>query len=335
MTPFYKIRLLLYLLTPLFLFIAMGLVVVSFAIHEFKSKGPLEETRTLIIPHGTSTVEIARLLEKEGIIKHASIFLAAAKTLYKSTHLRAGEYEFAAHISPKEIMEMCIEGKTVKRKFTVPEGLTTYEIIKLIIKEETLHGEVEEWPETTPYGEGELLPETYIYSYGDGKMPFLKRLRKAQEELITELWADRASGLPFKTPEEAVILASIVEKETGKKDERGRVASVFINRLRKGMKLQADPTVIYSITMGKKELERSLTKRDLANTSPYNTYVHTGLPPGPITNPGKAALSATLKPPKTDDIFFVSDTEGGHFFASNLAEHNRNVEKYRSLLVKE
>jgi UPF0755 protein len=216
-------------------------------------------------------------------------------------------------------------GRTVVRKLTVPEGLTTAEIVGLVATADGLDGEV---PEKLP-SEGELLPDTYHFSFGDGRAQMLQRMANEMRRTMAELWPARAEGLPFQTPYEALVLASIVEKETAIGSERARVAAVFVNRLRRGMKLDADPTVIYAVTHGQRPLGRELTRADLQIDDPYNTYRNVGLPPGPIANPGRAAMEAALNPANTDDIYFVADGSGGHVFARTYDEHLRNVAKWR------
>lgn len=298
---------------------------------QFDSAGPSAEARTVFIPRGTGEKGIAEILEREGLIEYPLVFLFAKRLVgeARGASLKAGEYEFAAHSSPREIMDKMIRGDTVKRRVTVAEGLTTREILALVREAEGLQGDIPEELASLP--EGKLLPETYFYSWGDTREELVRRMMAAMDQAVEEAWARRGDDLPFETPEEAVVLASIVEKETGVASERPRVAGVFINRLKKKMLLQSDPTVIFAITKGEAPLGRPLSRADLETQSDYNTYVKVGLPPGPIANPGKASLHAAVSPAPTRDLYFVADGSGGHAFAETLDEHNRNVAKLRKL----
>jgi len=240
--------------------------------------------------------------------------------------LRAGEFAFPAHVSPVEAAEILKAGKTVVRKVTFPEGLTSFEIVDILNRTEGLTGDVALIP-----GDGALLPETYHFSYGDSREGLIERMSLKMQEALETLWVERDEDLPLKRMDDAVVLASIVEKETGLHAERPLVAAIFINRLRKGMRLQSDPTVVYALTEGKGELDRALTRQDWKIESPYNTYRINGLPPGPIANPGLASLQAVFHPAKTKDLYFVADGTGGHVFAETLKEHNRNVAQWRRI----
>lgn len=226
----------------------------------------------------------------------------------------------------REVMDKLERGDTLVRRLTVPEGLTSREVAALLEQAEGLVGSMTEVPE-----EGSLLPETYHYSHGDSREGLIARMSEALDETLEALWRSRAGDLPLASPREALILASIVEKETGVPQERPLVASVFVNRLRKGMRLQSDPTVAYGLTLGGQPLDRPLTKKDLAQSTPYNTYLIQGLPPGPIASAGKAALEAVLAPADTELLYFVADGSGGHAFARSLEEHNRNVASWRRI----
>jgi UPF0755 protein len=224
---------------------------------------------------------------------------------------------------------MLVSGKSVLHRITIPEGLTVRQVLDRIKQEEVLVGDINE-----NILEGYLLPETYFFTYGDKRQMIIDRMHKNMQTTINELWEKRSDNLPFKTKEEALTLASIIEKETGIDSERKKVAAVFINRLKKGMKLQADPTTIYAVTSGKIDLNRSLSKKDLMIESPFNTYYSFGLPPHPIANPGKASIEAALNPASTKDLFFVVSIDGaGHKFSDNLTEHNNNVREYRSKVL--
>lgn len=317
-------------LLSLFLLSLAGLAVIGgLAVHHYLNAGPLDESKIVLIERGKGVNAIARKLKTEGVIEQPLLFNVIARL---QTSLKAGEYEFPAQISMAEVIKMMEEGAVFDRKITIPEGLTSYQIVKLLKAREDLEGEIKNLPK-----EGSLLPDTYHFVKGETRSQKILQMQAAMTKALDELWEKRADNLPIKTKKEAVILASIVEKETGVAKERERVAGVFINRLRKSMPLQTDPTVIYAITKGKiKEggkgpLGRRLLRKDLDIESPYNTYKNAGLPPGPIANPGYAALKATLNPEENDYIFFVADGTGGHVFAKTLTEHNRNVAKWRQI----
>lgn len=306
--------------------ILVGALVVILGWSRYTLPGPLSETRTVVIPRGAGVNDIARQLWRAGVIAEPYSFQLGTRIDDTAGRLRSGEYAFTAAISPRDAANLLAIGKTVIRRVTLAEGLTTSQMIALVAAAEGLEGDIGEIP-----GEGEFLPETYFYSWGDARRQIVTRGRRAMSELVAELWAKRAPDLPLRTPAEAVTLASIVEKETSIGEERPRVAAVFINRLRIGMKLQADPTVIYGITQGRGPLDRPISRTDLETGHRWNTYVITGLPPTPIANPGRASLEAVLRPLQSDEIYFVADGTGRHVFAKTLAEHNRNVARLREL----
>jgi len=295
------------------------------SLEKFREPGPLAQPATVAIEPGEGPRRIAERLLAANVIDNRLLFLAALRISGDGSKLKAGEFAFDAAVSMEAAIAQIVAGRTVVRRLTVPEGLTTAAILNLINAAPALEGETQDVPE------GALLPETYHYSLGDKRWELVRRMRQAMRAAVRELWPGRARDLPIATPEEAVILASIVEKETAVASERARVAGVFVNRLRIGMRLQSDPTVIYAVTGGKTELGRPLSKSDLAMDSPYNTYRNKGLPPGPIANPGRAALAAVLNPMQTNELYFVADGTGGHAFAETLAEHNRNVRRWRKL----
>ncbi len=319
-------RLFLYLCFVLpILLIAVGLGAM-WVMDQVERPGPLAEEKSLIIPRGAGVAAIAAQLESEGVVDDAMVFRAGVRLAKASRALRAGEFAFPAGVSVEAAIEILRSGETVVHRLTVPEGLTSREIVALVKGAELLSGEIAELP-----AEGSLLPDTYHFARGDDRGELVARMHLAQADLLAAIWKERAENLPISSPEEAIILASIVEKETGLAEERGLVAGVFINRLNKKMRLQSDPTVVYGVTMGKAPLGRPLSRKDLKTDTPYNTYTIPGLPPGPIANPGRAALEAVLQPTKTDHLYFVADGSGGHAFAKTLAQHNRNVAKWRKL----
>ncbi len=294
----------------------------------FEAKGPLTATTVVVVPNAAGTGAIADLLEKKGVISDASTFAMAVKLGGQAEKLKAGEYEFEPGISMREVADEITDGRTVQHRITFPEGWSSDQIVHRLLDDQILTGKIVAIPD-----EGSLLPETYSYSRGSTtREQILDQMKKAMERRVADVWAHRTPGLPLASAKEMVILASIVEKETGKADERPRVAAVFINRLRKGMRLETDPTVLYGLYGGKAWLEgRTITRTDLASATPYNTYRIAGLPPGPICNPGRAALEAVANPSRTDELFFVADGTGGHVFARTLDEHNRNVQRWRTI----
>ncbi|MBX9759267.1 MAG: endolytic transglycosylase MltG, partial [Beijerinckiaceae bacterium] len=240
--------------------------------------------------------------------------------------IKAGEYEVPAHTSMQALVELLQSGKVVQRRLTIPEGMTTPEVLELVRKTEALTGDI-----TLDVKEGDLLPETYFYSRDDTRDGLLLRMKEAMEKALDEAWRKRAAGLPLANKREALILASMIEKETAVPAERTRVAAVFINRLRRRMKLESDPTTIYGLTEGKAPLGRDLTRADLQSNTPFNTYVIAALPRGPICNPGRASIVAATNPARDRSLYFVADGQGGHAFATTLLEHNRNVERWRQI----
>ena len=292
---------------------------------DYTAPGPLAQSRIVVLPHGAGLSRVARALAEAGVVAHRWTFVAGAVVDGKAGAFKAGEYEFAAAISPRAAAELVVSGRVVQHRLTVPEGLSSAEVAALIDAQTALDGTLDR-----PPPEGSLLPDTYFYVLGDQRRELVARMQRAMERALDDAWAHRSAGLPFASAGEAVTLASIVEKETSREDERPRVAAVFLNRLRQGMKLQADPTVLYALTSGgAKPLDHALGHEDLGLDSPYNTYANKGLPPTPIDNPGLAALRAVLHPSAGDELYFVADGTGGHAFAHTLAEHNRNVARLR------
>ncbi len=297
-----------------------------FGYQEYSLPGPLAEKKIFEIEKGLSTPEIAARLADAGIINDARVFSAAAYMTGARSRLKAGEYEFPASASMREVINLLASGKSIAYKISIPEGWTSDMVVARLNENEVLTGEVASTPP-----EGAIMPDTYVFRRGMTRQKLLEDMQAAQVKLLDEIWTTHRSAIPLRTREDAVILASIVEKETGVAGERPIIASVFLNRLNKGMRLQSDPTIIYGITGGMGKLERPLTRTDITTPTPYNTYTIDGLPPGPIANPGRAALEAVANPPDTTYLYFVADGTGGHAFASTLEEHNRNVAKWRDL----
>jgi UPF0755 protein len=289
--------------------------------------GPLDKGKTVVIPRGAGPATMAKLLQEEGVIEHAKLFRVALVIDPSPKPIKAGEYEIPPHISMQGLVELLQSGKVVQRRLTVPEGATTADILELMRKTEALSGEI-----TLDVKEGDLLPETYFYSRDDTRDGLLSRMKEAMDKTLDQAWRNRAPGLPIVTRREALIVASMIEKETAIASERPKVASVFINRLRRRMRLDSDPTVIYGLTGGKGPFNRELTRADLQSNSPYNTYMVVGLPPGPICNPSRASIVAATNPARERLYFFVADGQGGHVFSANMMDHNRNVERWRQIL---
>ena len=287
--------------------------------------GPLDADKTVVVPHGAGPREVATLLESNGAIYNTLLFRVMVKLL-AANGLKAGEYQLTAGQSMDDIVLMIHDGRSITRLFTVAEGLTSNEVKQLLSTTPTLSGDTVQEP-----SEGSLLPETYRYIYGDSRGGLITRMQKSMQETLNDLWSRRDPNVSLSSPRQAVIMASVIEKETGKAAERPRIAGVFYNRLRLHMRLQSDPTVIYGITKAKGEMDHDIDHADLAFPSPYNTYTNDGLPPGPICNPGRAALDAALHPEQNDYLYFVADGTGGHVFARSLAEHNQNVTKWNEV----
>ncbi len=312
-----------------FVFLLAGMAAAVVAFYGYQSyaiPGPLAANKAVDIEKGLRTPEIAKKLEKEGVIADARIFAAMAFVTGARGRLKFGEYEFPAGASMEEVTNLIMSGKSITYKVSIPEGWTSEMALERVLATPELTGEV-----TTPPPEGSLMPDTYVFKRGMTRQQLIADMQAAQQKLLDEVWQKRRGSIFVKTKEEALVLASIVEKETGTPEERPLVASVFMNRLKDNMRLQSDPTIIYGIVGGKGKLDRPLSKADITTPTPYNTYTIKGLPPGPIANPGRAALEAVVAPPDTGYLYFVADGSGGHAFASTLDEHNRNVAKWRAL----
>lgn len=292
----------------------------------FDGAGPSREAHIILIKPGTGIREIGTMLQTEGLISNSQIFIYGVNWNHKAKQLKAGEYEIPARASMRQIMDIMVMGRSIEHPFTVPEGLTVKQVFERLIENEILVGEL---PEELP-PEGSLMTDTVKFVRGTSRAEIVKRLRDGQTRLVGEIWEGRETGLPLKNIHELVTLASIVEKETGIASERPLVAAVFYNRLKKKMRLQSDPTVIYGLFgSAGKPADRPIYRSDLERETPFNTYKINGLPPSPIANPGRDSLKAVANPPHTEDLYFVADGTGGHVFSKTLNEHNVNVQKWR------
>ncbi|MBE7637006.1 endolytic transglycosylase MltG [Sneathiella sp. P13V-1] len=319
-------KFLLFLLGLFLLFnIALG-ALAGYGWHLFTRPGPLAEDKVLILEKGQGLRSIATKLHSEGIIENELSFIFGVRLKEQQKRLKAGEFLFPAGLSPEEAMQVIVSGKSISYSITIPEGLQSREIVALLNKEDKLVGDI-----SGVLPQAVILPETYNFTRGDSRDQVISRMKAGMDQALEEVLKDFKPNDLIRNKNELLTLASIVEKETGKAEERPHVAGVFLNRLKKKMRLQSDPTVIYGITKGEEDLGRPIRKSDLKNENPYNTYVISGLPPGPICNPGLASIKAVLNPKETDDLYFVADGTGGHVFAKTLAEHNRNVRAWRKI----
>lgn len=311
-----------------FLLIALiAVLAVYLGRQEFDTAGPLTEPKVVMVPVGSGLSSVAATLERQGAISSEMVFSMGVQAARLDQKLKAGEYEIKPGMSMRDIMAMMVEGKSITYSVAFPEGWTSEQIVERLKANEILTGPVNSIPL-----EGTLLPDTYKFTRGTTREQILDRMRKEQEKQLTTIWNRRAKDLPLASPRELVVLASIVEKETGKADERTRVAGVFVNRLNKKMKLQSDPTILYGLHGGKAWMQsRTILRSELTAPNPYNTYQIERLPPGPIGNPGRAAMEAVANPSRTNELFFVADGTGGHAFAETYDEHKKNVERWRQI----
>jgi UPF0755 protein len=294
---------------------------------KIEAAGPLQEDKIVNIPARAGMTDIADILQREGVIDNNRwAFIGSVFALKARSELKPGEYLFQKNASLRDVIGTMVEGKVVQHAVTIPEGLTSEQIVSRLADNDIFSGSVREMPR-----EGTLLPETYKFPRGTTRDQVVARMQQAQKRALAEIWERRSPDLPVKTPEQLVTLASIVEKETGKPDERSRVAAVFVNRLRQKIKLQSDPTIIYGLVGGKGTLGRPIKRSEIQQPSPYNTYVVDGLPPGPIANPGRASLEAAANPARTRDLFFVADGSGGHAFSDTYDQHQKNVARLRAM----
>ena len=289
----------------------------------YTAPGPLAAPTQVVVPRG-GTEAVGGALLRSGVIADSRAFAVASLLTRGEGRVRAAEFAFPAGASLREVLDILRHARPVQRRLTIPEGLTARQIAALFEEAEGLIGEMPQ------ISEGALLPDTYVYQYGEARAPIVRRAEAAMAAALEEAWRERAPGLPLSSPREALVLASIVEEETGQPEERPRVAAVYVNRLRRGMPLQSDPTVAYAASDGA-GLDRPLTRADLDRDTPFNTYRNRGLPPAPIASPGREALRAATRPAQTEELYFVADGTGGHAFARTLEEHNRNVARWRAL----
>ena len=310
----------------LFVLLAVvGIAALFLGKQRFEMPGPLAADKIVNIPHGSGIRDIADVLQREGVIDQPWVFVGGVLALKAREDLKAGEYQFTAHASLRDVVATIVEGKVISHQISLPEGLTSEQIVARLLADDILTGNIKEIPR-----EGSLLPDTYNFTRGISREQIIQRMQAAQQRLLKEVWDRHSPDLPLKTPEQLVVLASLIEKETAKPDERSRVAAVFINRLKQRMRLQSDPTIIYGLVGGKGTLGRPIMKSEIDQPTPYNTYQIDGLPPGPICNPGRASLEAAANPARTRELYFVADGAGGHVFAENYDQHQKNVTRLRS-----
>lgn len=291
---------------------------------QFVAEGPLNEQTEILVQPGETLRKIAHQLHEMGVIKSPTVFELGLRAMGQGMDIKAGEYSIPRRASMKMVAHILTSGQTYVRRLVIPEGLTSDQVVAMMTGMKGLMGQVVQTPRN-----GTLMPDTYHYSYGDTKESLLTRMKNAMTTTLDELWAGRDTSISLKTPKEALVMASIVEKETSIDKERAHIASVFYNRMKKGIRLQSDPTVIYAVTNGQVDQKKRVLYEDLKFKSPYNTYVIYGLPPQPIANPGRASLYAVLHPMKTNDLYFVADGKGGHVFSETYSEHKKNVKNWR------
>jgi UPF0755 protein len=294
---------------------------------KIEAPGPLQEDKVVNIPARAGMSDIADILQREGVIDNNRwAFIGSVFALKARADLKPGEYAFQKNASLRDVIGTIVEGKVVQHAVTIPEGLTSEQIVARLMENDIFTGNIREIP-----AEGTLLPETYKFPRGTTREQVIARMQQTQKRVLAEIWERRNPDIPVKSPDQLVTLASIVEKETGKPDERSRVAAVFVNRLRQKIKLQSDPTIIYGLVGGKGTLGRPIKRSEILQPSTYNTYVIDGLPRGPIANPGRASLEAAANPARTRDLFFVADGTGGHAFTETYDQHQKNVARLRTM----
>jgi UPF0755 protein len=313
-------------LSFLLILAVVGVFGIIWAQQRLRAPGPLAANKVLYIAPGTEVPDIVAELDREGVIDSSFALNLALLLEGNRSKVKAGEYLFKQNASLRDVIDTLVSGKQVLHAITIPEGLTSEQIVERLRDSDVLLGDIMDLPK-----EGSLLPETYKVTRGTLRADLVKKMQDDQKRVVDQIWSRRSNGLPLRSPYELVTLASIVEKETGKADERPHVASVFLNRLQKRMRLQSDPTIIYGLVGGKGTLGRGLSRAEVEKPTPYNTYTIDGLPPGPIANPGRAALDAVANPSRTQDLYFVADGTGGHIFAETLDQHGRNVQRWRQI----
>jgi UPF0755 protein len=313
--------------TILSLILIVGGGIVLVGKQRFDARGPLAEDKIVNIPPRLGARDVGELLTREGVIDQPWVFFGGVFALKaRGYEIKFGEYQFPKQASLHDAISILTDGKVVQHQISVPEGLTSDQILQRLLEADVLTGNVREVPR-----EGSLLPDSYKETRGAAREQLIKRMQDAQRRLVQEIWDHRTPGLPLRSLEELVTLASIIEKETGRNEERTRVAAVFVNRLKLKMKLQSDPTIIYGLAGGKGNLGHPITESEKKQPTPYNTYIVDGLPPGPICNPGRASLEAAANPARTKELYFVADGSGGHIFSENYDQHQKNVERLRSI----
>src|SRR5450631_1952408 len=315
------------LITIILVLMIGGGAIYVYGKQKIEAPGPLQEDKIVNIPSRAGMTDIADILQREGVIDNNRwAFIGSVFALKARSELKPGEYAFQKNASLRDVIGTMVEGKVVQHAVTIPEGLTSEQIVARLSDNDIFSGSVREMPR-----EGTLLPETYKFPSRTTREQVIQRMQQTQKRVLAEIWERRSPDIPIKTPDQLVTLASIIEKETGKPDERSRVAAVFVNRLRQKIKLQSDPTIIYGLVGGKGTLGRPIKRSEIQQPSPYNTYVVDGLPPGPIANPGRASLEAAANPARTRDLFFVADGSGGHAFSDSYDQHQKNVAKLRTM----
>lgn len=319
---FFKLKLVV-LITLLVLAVTFANIVVGYLF----LPGPLTKKEVVIIKKGLSTYKISKILEEKGVINNSFLFEILAKIYSKHSTLKSGEYKFTKNITPYQVLKVLSSGKSIVNRLFFPEGMTVKMIIDKINNNDKLIGKINGY-----IPEGYLMPSTYFYSYGDQRNMIVEAMRSNMSKTLDKYMPLLSKKSPLKTRKDVLIMASIIEKEAGNNIEKPIISSVFMNRLRKGMKLQTDPTVIYAITEGQSALGRSLKKSDLKVDSPYNTYKNYGLPPGAISCPGEKSIKAAVNPARTKYLYFVANGMGGHNFSSTLEEHNKYVRVYKDFL---
>jgi UPF0755 protein len=292
----------------------------------FEAAGPLDQEKIVNIPRGSGLTDIGDLLQREGVIDQKWVFVGGVLLMKAKDELKSGEYQFPRKVTLRDVVDTIIEGKVVQHHITIPEGLTSEQVVARLLENDILSGSLREIPR-----EGTLLPETYKLVRGTTRERAIQLMQQAQQKVVKDVWDRRSPDLPIKTPEQLIIMASIIEKETSRADERTRVAAVFMNRLKQRMKLQSDPTIIYGLVGGKGALGHALTRSEMDQPNPYNTYTIEGMPPGPIANPGRASIEAAASPSRTKEIYFVADGTGGHTFSETKDQHDRAVGRLRAI----